>query len=786
MGMKKRSLIATLSISAASSLIATFMVASPAIADAEIILPADVNSSNTSGLLTYACPSHVVVYAPVPTNTVDPLSSREPAQLGVFRWTLEHMSSEVDAMSFWGQAKSRQLLFTPESELNPGDTVQLNLRASIIDAPVTYEDSIVDFTVTVVDPTFAEGSGTIVDPFVVRTAADLQKMRCHEFKHFKLANDVNLNSKWLPIAHNRKDWKGHFDGGNFSITGLNVGDVTMEEAGLFGSITNSSIKNLRIIRPIVAGSYRTGTLVGSAREGVTLSNIRISGAEINSQDEAGILIGHKSYGGLVNDVYVEGKFSLEPAVLTRFLYWSGETEVAAGTVSDTGGLVGFDSGSGTTYLRNEVNVQINVWPSIDVAQFALDNSLILGGNGSINEIGGLVGEGGANSTYEFNKAKADINIEAYGSVNNIGGAFGRSASPASRMSVESNIHIVSLGATEGPCEIIRIGGAVGYADSQTISYTNVVSQILIEAADGTNNSENVNNLNNVALVSKIGGMGGKWDDNTSDMYNRVKTDIEIRDVSAIEHVAGFVGHYGNDDSLGYTDNFVSGSIKLNAFSTIERVGGFSNLGDDGALAGERLFAATRIETSGSAALSEINPFVGENDLPERQMAAFSYWDSSLNSDENPASYPALPASTNQLKSSSFLRATGMDFENVWKLSAGSYPELRPGVYTWGFADSSRVITVPSAPIIVKPEGPTGVIIPKAAKQGSTVVVSGNKLNRVTDVYVGGKRVSYTVKTDGTLTFITPKLAPKSYLVTIQSDFSESRFESKMRVTKKKK
>ena len=139
----------------------------------------------------------------------------------------------------------------------------------------------------------ASGDGTVDNPFLISTAAELAWFRDHvnedyanakasakliadidlsEFCHAANASE-NINQKsWEPIGR----YQGTFDGNNKTITNLYINDF-QENMGLFGYISQSTIKNLTFVNANVTNTKsNTGILVGEAEMGSTLQNIKIS------------------------------------------------------------------------------------------------------------------------------------------------------------------------------------------------------------------------------------------------------------------------------------------------------------------------------------------------------------------------------------------------------------------------------------------------------------------------------------------------------------------------------
>ena len=96
------------------------------------------------------------------------------------------------------------------------------------------------------------GTGTVVDPYVILTPADLDAVRndLGESVYYELGADIDLSSfpSWIPIAtmSNGSGFMGHFDDKGFTISNMTITsafhDPTFGAAvGLFGDTTISSL-----------------------------------------------------------------------------------------------------------------------------------------------------------------------------------------------------------------------------------------------------------------------------------------------------------------------------------------------------------------------------------------------------------------------------------------------------------------------------------------------------------------------------------------------------------------
>lgn len=129
---------------------------------------------------------------------------------------------------------------------------------------------------------FASGTGTVEDPYIIETAAQLAYLvhfntssnnYCKDL-YFKLARDIVLNdisnysswhdgtaglNKWTPIGVSTK-FCGNFDGAGFAVRGMYcVG--SLKAYGLFGTVesygSNISIKNLKVTEAYVSSAAST-------------------------------------------------------------------------------------------------------------------------------------------------------------------------------------------------------------------------------------------------------------------------------------------------------------------------------------------------------------------------------------------------------------------------------------------------------------------------------------------------------------------------------------------------
>lgn len=148
-----------------------------------------------------------------------------------------------------------------------------------------------------------QGSGTDTDPFIVKTAADLNSIRDVPDAFYQLDADIDLEdsiyTNWEPI----QGFAGVFNGAGHTISGLVVDQQSENEIGLFGVVTLTGIvRDLRLERVNVTGYDYVGGLAG-INKGL-IQNSSVSGEISGSGVDIGGLVGVNS--GIIDRGVVSG------------------------------------------------------------------------------------------------------------------------------------------------------------------------------------------------------------------------------------------------------------------------------------------------------------------------------------------------------------------------------------------------------------------------------------------------------------------------------------------------
>lgn len=188
---------------------------------------------------------------------------------------------------------------------------------------------------------FAGGSGTNVDPYIIKTGGQLLLMKEYSSKCFELANDIDLNNNnWLPF-----EFRGSLNGNGNTIYNLKISRKNNNQ-GLFselsGTIKNVNINGVYINAP---QNSNIGVVAGEATNAV-INNCNII---INN-----VIFGNENVGGVV------GKFNGPAINLTNCNVSSQGVGIIKGNYY-VGSIVGYLSKSDKYESKTENNhANINI------------------------------------------------------------------------------------------------------------------------------------------------------------------------------------------------------------------------------------------------------------------------------------------------------------------------------------------------------------------------------------------------------------------------------------------
>ena len=219
-------------------------------------------------------------------------------------------------------------------------SASFTMTGGTVDGSVTLH-----FTVAGSD-VYMDGLGTAAYPYQISTADQLKLFRDivngaggqtqNRGAYAVLTANIDLNNEpWTPIGNytegNQIYYEGTFDGGGYTISGLNV-TGKFRCASLFGAVKGGTIKNLTVAGNVSHNYSSTGLdchvggIVGSALDAATIencsNNCSVTGG---SGDFIGGIAGSNINNARIIDCYNVGTIT--------------------GTIIETGGVTGFNMGT---------------------------------------------------------------------------------------------------------------------------------------------------------------------------------------------------------------------------------------------------------------------------------------------------------------------------------------------------------------------------------------------------------------------------------------------------------
>jgi hypothetical protein len=314
-----------------------------------------------------------------------------------------------------------------------------------------------------------EGSGTAEDPFVITTAAELQRMQQDRAAHYVLGNDIDASSTtdfddgsgFDPVGSEDAPFSGTFDGRGHTITNLTVDRPISGQVGLFGRIEDGRVRDVRLERVAIEGGTEVGAVAGETAGRSVVTNVTVTGTVRGAGEEVGGVVGDFEGSGALSNVIVAADVTGGDAVggvvgehNDAGLTGSSATVTVSGG-DDIGGIVGEQNGGTVSTFR----VTATVDGDADVGGVTGEN---LDGTVSTGTVRGTV-----TGTLDVGGAVAEQNNGAITDVaastnvtggTNVGGLVGRAAGPTI-----SNAYAAGNVAGEDV-----LGGLVGKVDAGTV------------------------------------------------------------------------------------------------------------------------------------------------------------------------------------------------------------------------------------------------------------------------------------------------------------------------------
>jgi hypothetical protein len=313
------------------------------------------------------------------------------------------------------------------------------------------------------------GSGTKTDPYIISTAQQLQNINYNLCAYYKLQKDIDLRGiRWTPIGNNNVPFTGTLDGNGHAIKNLSMNRLGLDLNGLFGSISNATIKNLNLSNVNIIGGKHIGAISGNVTGISTIDNCSADGVittSINgiSDSYIGGLVGQANSLNISNSnssVVITGSGNRIGGLVGE-LTGNITNSYATGNITSksgdcTGGIVGVLAGNITgSYATNTISSQGN--HTGGVIGYLKGNMDQCYSAGSVTAAGNNVG--GLSGNVEFGTIQNSFNLAPVSGAVNVGGIQGNGAA--------SIVSCYSVGKISGNS---KLGGLTGINTAITSSY----------------------------------------------------------------------------------------------------------------------------------------------------------------------------------------------------------------------------------------------------------------------------------------------------------------------------
>ena len=263
-------------------------------------------------------------------GNITSLGSPNPTAYGVC-WNTTGTPNNSDSKVDKGAASATGAFTCSMTGLTANNTYYVRAFATNT-AGTTYGDQ-VSFT------TFAAGSGTEADPYLVSTEQQLNNVRNNLTAYYKQTADIVLTGAWTPIGDLTTSFTGSYDGNRYMVNGLSITGATTNDNGLFGVIgSGGTVKNLGVSGNISAAgadgssiAARIGLLAGWCNGG-TVQNCYSTGSVTTATNVAGGLLGSLGSTGKVSKCYSNAAVTATGSASSNIAGFIGNTTATTPTI----------------------------------------------------------------------------------------------------------------------------------------------------------------------------------------------------------------------------------------------------------------------------------------------------------------------------------------------------------------------------------------------------------------------------------------------------------------------
>lgn len=493
-----------------------------------------------------------------------------------------------------------------------------------------------------IDPNFAGGTGTSIDPYQITNWTALQEINNCLNCYYVLNNSLNsstsdytgIGDNWQPIGNSTAafNFVGEINGQGYTISDLVVKTNGTLYRGFIGySTTGMVIRNVNFNNASVTSGSRAGIVVGSGAGDlydILINNSKVTGTGSTNADVGGLIGYHGGTTGTkpcynisvyntnvthTNGQYTGGLIGRVGGASAKVEYSFFEGIVAG--QSTTGGLVGSGSMkvnksyfkgivSGTTIVGGLVGNKAGASTTYQIIDCWVEG--IVSGNG--NYIGGGVGQ--LASASFVNNLTFNGSVQGVGNVQGVGGLVGSmTTSTTSRLDNSKAYGIINCSSSASNC---YVGGLAGIISGiVTYSYSNMSvygNKIYVGCVGGNAGSTHTINHTsgdcNVYCSSGATYCGGfiGFDLSFNSVFNNLSSTATI--YSNVSYVGGLFGFYGSNVATlkPLYNSYYSGNIYQTDNSKFYVGGLFGNaysLANESAIFCDRCFSNGTIYNAGN-------------------------------------------------------------------------------------------------------------------------------------------------------------------------------------------
>ncbi|ADO78055.1 GLUG motif-containing protein [Halanaerobium praevalens] len=514
--------------------------------------------------------------------------------------------------------------------------------------------------------------------------------------NYELGSDLdasltNGSLDWQPIGNNSVGFKGNLDGKNYSINNFKLDSIN-SDLGLFSSLYNSDIRNLKFKNAEITGENRVGTLAGSASNthienvhtdsivkgwsdvGGLVGSLGTAFRTIKNSSSSGSVDGYANVGGLVGSLnYSKIENSYSDADIGSDSIAPRDFAVRGTYNTGFGGLAGssYNSQIINSYSKSNLDLAFenNVGGLVGYARESkVEDSYYQGTVIGNHRVGGLVGYLGLDSNYNLKaSALAPENVEkalisnswSQGTIKAnylVGGLAGETngveiSNSYSKMSFKEPERIISFKTDlRIRLENTIIGGLIGGSMNSIIKNSYAASDFELP------NSEIIGGLVGYGIDSKIensyfkgqirgsrfiGGLAGRMEKRLQPP-GTIENSYAQAKIIADDYAAGLVGILRNEKIL-------------NSYAAVEMISQGENIGGLFLTEPDRTLAAR----------------LSIPELPENEIVA-SFYDKNLNPDA--LGETEYGKTTKELKDFATFKEAGWEIKKKFG-NKNDYPEL---------------------------------------------------------------------------------------------------------------